>query len=356
MTNDTQQETLPRSIQCVGSFISAAATRLTRALLGMFTAAERWLFSSKKSLYGLAVTRMLMGAAAIGLLASNFRTRYYAFGSGSAWNGEATDPGSEFVKIPIFSLFHRIMGNDLLLTVYYLGLFVLAGLIIVGWRFKLVLPVFFVLWVSFIEAHDMLGDQGDNMYRIILLLMMFADPAARWSLDAKRRAVKPTFMVGSVPNQIGTVFHNLALVALAAQVIFVYTSGALFKAGGAPWRGGWAVYDPLQTARFGNWPALSDFVTAWGPLVAMITLSTLFLQAGFPFMLLNRTTRVIALLGILGFHIGIAVLMGLPWFSLTMIAVDAIFIRDQSWQKVAALFKQRSAAAELARTSALRGI
>lgn len=51
-------------------------------------------------------------------------------------------------------------------------------------------------------------------------------------------------------------------------------------------------------------------------------------------MLLLRPTRLVALVGILSFHIGIAVLMGLPWFSLTMIAIDAIFIRDRSWQRL----------------------
>src|SRR5690606_11896248 len=35
---------------------------------------------------------------------------------------------------------------------------------------------------------------------------------------------------------------------------------------------------------------------------------------------------------ICGFHIGIAVLMGLPWFSLAMIAVDAVFVRDSTWR------------------------
>lgn len=48
-------------------------------------------------------------------------------------------------------------------------------------------------------------------------------------------------------------------------------------------------------------------------------------------MLLSRPTRVIALIGILSFHIGIGVMMGLPWFSLTMIAIDSIFIRDRTW-------------------------
>ena len=46
-----------------------------------------------------------------------------------------------------------------------------------------------------------------------------------------------------------------------------------------------------------------------------------------------------ALLGILSFHLGIALLMGLPWFSLTMIAVDAIFIRDRSFAKVSAYLR-----------------
>ena len=42
-------------------------------------------------------------------------------------------------------------------------------------------------------------------------------------------------------------------------------------------------------------------------------------------MLFNRSSESIGLLGILSFHLGIALLMGLPGFSLTMIAVDVIF-------------------------------
>lgn len=58
-------------------------------------------------------------------------------------------------------------------------------------------------------------------------------------------------------------------------------------------------------------------------------------------MLLTRPTRLIGLLGILSFHIGIAVLMGLPWFSLTMIAIDAIFIRDRTWGRLSAGTRRR---------------
>lgn len=343
----------PRVLAFVGALISLVAQKGARAGARGCRALSDWLSSSKKALYGLAVTRILFGLTALGLLLTNFSTRLYTFGAGSAWNREMEQPISDFPKIWLFSTFHSAMGNDVLYTALYVLLIVLSILFIIGWRFRFVLPVFFVLWVGFIEANDMVGDQGDNMFRIAMILLFFADPAAKWSLDARRRARKgELFKPGTALSEIGVVAHNLTLVALAAQVIFVYTSGALFKADGAPWREGWAIYHPLETARFGTWPVLSDFFMAWGPAVAFLTLGTLILQAAFPFMLLTRPTRLIALFGMLGFHIGIAVLMGLPWFSLTMVAIDAIFIRDRSWVGVVATIRDKWSASASTRPEA----
>lgn len=318
----------------VGSLISSVWLAFWGAIGGSISWFERWLFDGKKALYGLAVTRMVFGLTAFGLLAANFTTRLYTFGSGSAWNGELANPVSDFPKMWLFSAFHAVAGSDVAFTLMYFALAALAVLVALGWRFRIVLPVFFVGWISFIEMNDMVGDQGDNMFRIALVLLFFADPAARWSLDAKRRAKREWFPQGTSGNQIGTVLHNLSLIALTAQVAFVYGSGALYKAQGAPWAQGYAVYDPLHTARFGTWPVLSDLVTSWGPMVAIGTWGSILIQATFLLALLSRPTRLIALFGILGFHIMIGVLMGLPWFSLTMIAIDAIFIRDRSWKRI----------------------
>lgn len=337
------QASLPaRTLTFAASMIAGFWAMVVSAIDRISAFVGDWLFHGKKALYGLAVTRILFGVTAIGLLAANFSTRLYTFGSGSAWNGEMAEPVSDFPKIWVFGAFHAAMGNDVLYTALYLLLGVLAVLFVLGWRFRIVLPVFFCLWVGFIEANDMVGDQGDNMFRIALVLLFFADPAARWSLDARRRAKSGEwFAPGSQPALLGTMFHNLALVALTAQVCFVYASGALYKAGGAPWEGGYAVYNPLQTARFGTWPVLSDLVTAWGPMVTIASWGSIILQVAFPLMLLTRPTRLIGLLGILSFHIGIAVLMGLPWFSLTMIAIDSIFIRDRTWARLSAGTKRR---------------
>jgi hypothetical protein len=86
--------------------------------------------------------------------------------------------------------------------------------------------------------------------------------------------------------------------------------------------------------RFGTWPVLSELLTFWGPAVAIAAWGSILLQIGFPLMLLTRPTRLVALAGILSFHIAIGVAMGLPWFSLTMIAIDAVFIRDRSWKRL----------------------
>lgn len=319
-------------------FLAAAG----RGIASVARFVESWLLDSKKSRYGLAITRILFGVMAMGMLASNFSTRLYSFGSGSLWNGEGIEAKSDFPKIWIFSWFHNVMGNDAAYTALYVLLFALAVAFTLGWRTRIVHPIFLILWVSFIEANDMLGDQGDNMFRIALFFMLFAQPAGRLSLDSRRKRLQGHQEDAANPwTQAATLMHNLVLVILTAQVTFVYVSGALYKAGGSPWANGYAVYNPLMTDRFGTWPVLSELVTTWGPMVTMASWGSIIVQLAFPFLLLTRPTRIFGLVAILGFHIAIAVLMGLPWFSLAMIAIDSIFIRDRTWKAMTVGFLDR---------------
>ncbi|HAY42587.1 MAG TPA: hypothetical protein DCY59_03120 [Micrococcaceae bacterium] len=200
-----------------------------------------------------------------------------------------------------------------------------------------------------IESSHFGSDQGDNAMRIGLFLLMFTDHSARWSFDAKRRAKNENYQGSTLikvvkgakvlPANLTNLWHNLAIVALACQVFMIYVSGALFKAGGEPWRDGTAVYGPLHTMRFGPWPELSDLITTMGWAVAVGAIGSIILQVVFPGALLFRWTRIPVLFGMVSFHIGIAVLMGLPWFSLAMVAIDAIFIRDVTWLRLANWFK-----------------
>lgn len=358
VTPDRPRSRLRVGLSFVWTLVRGGVTTAWSVLTRALSFIENWLVEAKHAQYGLSVTRILIAATGIGLLLANFSTRLYTFGSGSAWNGEAVRPISDFPRILLFSAFHRLALNDTAFTAAYLGLLSLAVLVLLGWRTKLVLPVFFVGWVSFVEMNDSVGDQGDNMYRIVVLSLLFADCSTRWSLDARRRsAVTPRGRwlrrkwqgERLLPSWTTNVAHNLVLVSMTCHVCFVYASGALYKAGGAPWQAGYAIYNPLHTARFGPWPELSDLVGIWAPLVTALSWSSIILQMSFPMMLLNRVTRVLALFGILGFHIGIAVMMGLPWFSLAMIAIDSIFIRDVTWRQVAEFTRRSWAAARTQR-------
>ena len=329
----------PAPVDGAGALISVllqSVAVLYRRIVAAFGRWEDFLTGSHKATYGIAMTRILLGVTGLGLLLTNFASRHYSFGVGSAWNGEMDAPRSDFPDIWLFSLYHQAAATPWLFTLLYILLACVAVLITLGWRTRIVLPIYLVLWVSFIEVNDVVGDQGDNAYRMFLLAMVFTSSSMRWSLDARRRAKagKPPTAMPKQWEWTTITAHNLALVVLAFQVCAIYVSGGLYKVAGDPWAHGYAIYDPLQTAQFGTWPVLSDLMTAWGPAVALMTWGSLMFQIAFPFLLFNRYTKIIALLGILSFHIAIGVLMGLPWFSLTMIAVDAIFVRDRSYQKL----------------------
>lgn len=327
----------------VAGLLSDAVQAIRRATLEFVYGAEDWLTARKHAQYGLAVTRILMGLAALGILLTHWTTRYYTFGAAAAWSGEMEGaPNSDFAQIWLFSAFHSALGNNAVFTALYVLMIVLSIPIILGWRFRIIAPVFWVMWVSFSEVNEMQGDQSGNLYRMVFLFLLFADPAKRWSLDSRRRARNgELFAADSGARQIGTALHNLVVIAVGAQVILVYLSGAFYKVQGETWRSGVAVYETLSVQRYNTWPILSELVVKWGPIVGIATVGTLLLQTLFGAMLLHRFTRVIALIGMLGFHLGIGILMGLPWFSLIMFAVDAVFVRDRSWEAVSGGLRRR---------------
>jgi uncharacterized membrane protein YphA (DoxX/SURF4 family) len=299
----------------------------------------------KMARYGLAVARITLGVMIIGSALGNFSTRDYVFGAGSAWTGQLAYPTSDFITLWPFNLIAGLYSNPTSLTIVMVIHIALAVLLLVGYRTRLVMIPLFLSWVTMHDINLLVHDQSDNLVRIAMIALMFASPSERWSVDAWRRrrnAGKTGGIISSwwnnqpvLPSWTTNIAHNCAVIVLGAQLCMVYAAGGLFKAQGEPWFSGTAVYDPIQTRQFGTWPELSDIVTAWAPAVAVATILTVLVQVGFPMLLMRRGTRIFALIVILGFHIGIGVLMGLPWFSLSMLALDCIFISDRSWTTIA---------------------
>ncbi|MGV9549017.1 HTTM domain-containing protein, partial [Streptomyces ardesiacus] len=125
---------------------------------------------------------------------------------------------------------------------------------------------------------------------------------------------------------ITNIVHNGALVVIMAEACLIYATAGWYKIQGSRWQDGTAVYYPLNLDYFSPWPALSDALAANGTVIMLITYGTVAVQVAFPFTLFNRRIKNVLLAVMMTEHAVIAVTLGLPFFSLAMIAADAVFL------------------------------
>ncbi|MEV2256600.1 HTTM domain-containing protein [Streptomyces sp. NPDC050147] len=128
--------------------------------------------------------------------------------------------------------------------------------------------------------------------------------------------------------------HNAALLVIMAEACLIYATAGWYKIQGSRWQDGTAVYYPLRLDYFSPWPALSDLLASHGLMVMLVTYGTVAVQVAFPFTLFNRRVKNVLLAVMIVEHAVIAVVLGLPFFSLAMIAADAVFLPTSFLRRV----------------------
>jgi hypothetical protein len=121
--------------------------------------------------------------------------------------------------------------------------------------------------------------------------------------------------------------------AIAAQVCVLYLTSGLYKVQGQKWQDGTALYYILRVPEF-TWPGWSEHLYTSAFAITVLTYITVLFQLSFPFLLLNRYTRLMAVAGAFFFHIGIALFMGLTSFSATMISVELLLLSDRDYARL----------------------
>ncbi|WP_316308302.1 HTTM domain-containing protein [Clavibacter michiganensis] len=304
-----------------------------------------WMSEREHATYSFAALRITLGAVILMVLVTCFADRHYLWGVGSRFiDPEASRRG----WLPLFTgLFSKTDAT--LFDLAYLVLVVLAALFTLGWRTRIVTPFLLLFWIGLSTNSTLLTNGGDTVLRLTLFFVLFADLSRHVSLDAVRRrreleagaprrspgrhveAVRA--LVDRIPRLVRVLLHNTALVLCAYQIMLVYVNSAILKLQGPEWRDGSATYYSLVIEGYRPWPWLSDLLAQASVGVVLVSFLAVAFQGLFPLLILWRPTRVVALVVITGMHVMIGILLGLWPFSLAMIALDFLFIRDATWRE-----------------------
>ncbi|AYC39966.1 HTTM domain-containing protein [Streptomyces griseorubiginosus] len=350
--------------------VSNAIARVTEAALGP---------------YQSAMIRIGFSATWLLFLLREFPHRQELYGPDGPWSWNLAEQ-----LVSANGAFSALMWSDGQLwfeTVYVLA--VLSSLLLLlGWHTRAMSVLFMVGVLSLQNRSVFMGDGGDNVLHLMSIYLVLTRCGQVWSLDERRarrtreahargehvvdRAgpvlwvvlglvlVSATFLgrldgdpvvpvllwvlwlaqalwwaVGRFGRSgqsritldvIGNIVHNGALLVIMAEACLIYATAGWYKIQGSRWQDGTAVYYPLHLESFSPWPALADLLSANGLMVMLVTYGTVAVQVAFPFTLFNRRVKNMLLAAMITEHAVIAVVLGLPFFSLAMIAADSVFL------------------------------
>ncbi len=301
----------------------------------MIREAYDWLTGAKRSTYGLAVTRIILGFIVTSQLIVNWSDRHYTWGDGTGW---ADSTGNTREWPAFLGLFGQAEG--LWFDLAYIVTIVFGILLMLGLYTRASTIMTLFLWLSLYVSNSFVGTGGDAVLRMVLFYLCFTDSGQQLSLDARLR-IRRGRVNPLMPGWFTATLHNLAVILIIHQVVMVYVGSAFWKVQSTVWRDGTAVYYPLQTDAYSPWHDLLHPVLAFAPVISGATYMAIVVQLFFPVLLLYRPSRMVALVLITGMHLGIGILMGIMYFSLVMIAVDMILVSDRSWIRGLEWLRQR---------------
>ncbi|MFC7813321.1 MULTISPECIES: HTTM domain-containing protein [unclassified Streptomyces] len=335
--------------------------------------------------YQTAVIRIGFSATWLLFLLRELPHRQELYGPDSPWGHDLAEQ-----LIADNGAFTVLMWSDgqVWFEIVYALAVLSSVLLLLGWRTRTVSVLFMVGVLSLQNRSVFMGDGGDNVLHLMSMYLVLTRCGQVWSLDARRarRAEQARARGERVADRVGPVLwcvfgfvlltvtlaggldgdwfvpallwavwvaqglwwvvgrgtgsgqprvlldvvtnvvHNGALVVIMAEACLIYATAGWYKIQGSRWQDGTAVFYPLHLDYFSPWPALSDALAASGTMVMLITYGTVAVQVAFPFTLFNRRVKNVLLAAMMTEHAVIAVVLGLPFFSLAMIAADAVFL------------------------------
>lgn len=231
--------------------------------------------------------------------------------------------------------FHFAFGEVLPIGAMFLLEAIIAVLLLVGFRTRLMTVLSWVLLVSLQNRNPIILNGGDNLLALLLFWGMFLPLGARWSLDSLHRDHRGD----SRP------YLSMATIALLTQICLVYLFAVLHKSGEVWWNGQalfFALHVDLFARRLGIWLRELQWplpVLTWASLYwEMLGTVLLFIPWK------NSFFRTVAVFGFIALHLGIAVTMEVGLFSPISIVAWLAFLPGDFWGWLSRRFRPGSRA------------
>ncbi|MBY8911471.1 DUF393 domain-containing protein [Bacillus sp. YC2] len=279
-------------------------------------------FAKERFYIGVSLLRIVFGLLILYFYLIHYSQRYFLFSDyginafQSAW------------KQTTFSLYNITSSLKYFDAVYHVGI-VAAILFTLGFKGRLMGVLNYVLFYSLYARFSYIGDGGDNLMAITLFYLLFANTTRYFSLDALLR--KKTALLSDFRKTLSNITQYFAVLFCVMQVCIVYVTSAIYQIMGETWNNGTALYYISQVKTV-TMPFLEEMVSSHIYLSVVICYASVLLKIAFPFLIINKKTKWLAVLLVCLLHIGIAFGMGLYSFSLVMMAIELVIFTDKEYK------------------------
>lgn len=286
--------------------------------------------------YAASILRVGLGTIVFLLYAMHFHERAFLWGphgqiDWAFYHGSGTaDP------ISLYLLNSSVAWSE---SLYWAGLTVSAAFVL-GVYPRLTAIVFYLLARSTFDRNFLALDGGYNLLGLLSFYLLFAD-SGRHLMWLRLGAPSVVRKLGERLQPTLDIVHNAAMALIAGQICMLYFWSGFYKVTGHKWQDGTAIYYVMRAFEF-SLPSLSHYIYLSAGLVALLTYSTVVFQMSFPFLMWNKRLKPIMFVAAFGFHMGIAVFMGLTMFSVTMIVADLSIFSDGFFERIRAFISERT--------------
>ena len=180
---------------------------------------------------------------------------------------------------------------------------------------------------SFADVHH-----RQALFAIFLMLLPFAPSGARLSVDALLRRRREQ-REGLAPSDelVDTAVWPLRLLHVLLAVTYFSTGMAKVLSGGMAWVNGYTLQQYIFSDATTSKLPLGIWLSQNYTLCVLLAVATILFEVGYPVSLYFRRTAPLWFISAIGFHIGLYVTSGHPFFEHMMMNALLLFFLDRDW-------------------------